>query len=227
VLAIAAWLWLWSSFSVPPTASGELQVKYLEQYISVAQVIVAGVFVSLVSVIIQFMLPEARDRFEQFKESRLAYSRAKTAVLYLPDRVANSDQVTAFVLVEEAHRALHLAETFEDVMIKKGYLHWFENPKLWILYNYWQIVAVAEVLRARESRPENRKELRGCLEQTLGVVHRRFGERGEGCKGQVWVFRKEDQRREPNIKYRFDEEDHLKTEIRRVAGQPANSVQQN
>ena len=214
VLAVVASYWLGSSFPAPEEAS-ELKVKYLEQYIEVAQVIVVGVFVTLVSVIIQFMLPEARDRFERYKESRQAYSRAKTAALYLPDRVANSDSAKAFVLVEEAHRELHFAETFADVIISKGYLDWFANPELWILYNYWQIAAVAKVLRSDKAF-ENKDELRRRLDETVGVVHDRFGKRGEHCVRQKWVWDPQKDAK-PNVMDRFDEEDKLCKKIKKAA----------
>jgi hypothetical protein len=186
VLTLSAIGWMISNFPIPPEAT--LRVPYLVPYVSFMQVIVVGVVVTLVSVVVPLMLPEARDRFEQYKESRQAYSRAKTAVIYLPDRVvANVDREKAFVLVEEAHREIHLAETFEEVIIAKGYLKWFANPGLWILYNYWQIVAVAEVLRHSDwSAVEDREMLRERLRHTLAVVHRRFGKRGEHCAGETW-----------------------------------------
>lgn len=221
VLAVAAWTWL-RSFSVPDQEPG-VQVQYLEQYIEVAQVIVVGVFVTLVSVIIQFMIPEARDRFERYKESRQAYSRAKTAVLYLPDRVANSNLENAFILVEEAHRELHLAETFEDEIISKGYLEWFYNPKLWTPYNYWQIVAVAEVLRLPAVNFEDKNELRERLDNTLKVVHGRFGERGQHCKGEKWGMPKEGSLKEKE-KCRWAEEEQLRTDIKQTAGKAAEKT---
>jgi hypothetical protein len=167
-----------------PTSSGtEVQVKYLEQYVNLIQILTIGVAVTLISVIIPHMLPEARDKFERYKESRLAYSRAKTAVLYLADRVVNVDRKEAFLLIEEAHRQLHFAETFKDVIIKKGYLKWFGNPSLWIPYNYWQIFAVAGVLRKYDwETSESKDSLKNNLYNTLEVVHGHFGRTGEKCK---------------------------------------------
>lgn len=186
ILGFVIFHWLDSNFELP--SDDNLRVKYMEQYVDLVQVITVGVAVTLVSVIIPLMLPESRDRFERYKESRQAYSRAKTAVIYLPDRVADVDREKAFKLVEEAHRELHLAEVFEDVIIRKGYLKWFANPHLWILYNYWPIFAVAEVLRKTDwSVPGNNKDmLRKGLRVTLEVTHNRFGTRGEYCKQEKW-----------------------------------------
>jgi hypothetical protein len=213
VLAVGTFFWLQASF--PPPSWHSLRVQYLEQYIALVQVIAAGVVVTLVSVIIPLMLPEARDRFERYKESRQAYSRAKTAVIYLPDRVAHVPREKAFLLVEKAHREIHLAETFEDVIIGKGYLKWFANPDLWILYNYWQIVAVAEVLRNYDwSVRENHDMLRDRLHGTLEVVHKRFGRRGEECAGEKWVL-KHNVGDKGGPGDRFWEEDQIDKDIRK------------
>ncbi len=187
LLTLLACKWLSDYFPLPPDEN--LRIQYLEQYVGVVQIIAIGIVVTLVSVIIPLMLPELRDRFERYKESRLAYSRAKTAVLYLPDRVINTDEDKVFQLVEEAHRQLHFAETFEDMIIDKGYLKWFKNPSLWIPYNYWQIVAVAEVLRSSKidwNVPENKDVHRVRLNETVGVVHQYFGRTGENCMKEDW-----------------------------------------
>jgi hypothetical protein len=207
LLAFLAFLWLWVQF--PPSPQETLRVQYLAQYVAVVQVIAVGVVVTLVSVIIPLMLPEARDRFERYKESRQAYSRAKTAVIYLPDRVAHVDREKAFLLVEEAHREIHLAETFGDVIIEKGYLNWFGNPDLWLFYNYWQVVAVAEVLRKTDWSATNRDLLKQRLRDALAVVHRRFGTRGRGekCKGEKWLL---------HDGSRFREEDLLEADIQSI-----------
>lgn len=196
IIIIFAFHWLFSNFTAPIKNITEVntRVKYLEQYIEFIRITVVGVILILISSIIStipHIISQARDTFQQYKESRKAYSRAKTAVLYLPDKVVNADnRKQAFLLVEKAHKELHFAETFKEMIISQGYLEWFGNPKLWILYNYWQIVAVAKVLR-RESKmdltaSETKEQLRENLNRTLEVVHQRFGKRGEKCKHQEW-----------------------------------------
>lgn len=205
-LTISAWLWCY--FPLPKDI--ESKVLYLEQYVKLVQVIFVGGFVGLVSVIIPMLLPDTRDRFERYKQSRLAYSRAKTAVLYLPDRVINAeDRKSAFILVENAHRELHFAETFEDVIITRGYLDWFARPDLWILYNYWQITAVAEVLRTTDyGNSEYRKVLQRRLHAAVGEVHKRFGRRGEYCENEKWDI---------SDGSRFAKEDKLERKIENIA----------
>ena len=185
VLALGTLAWLGREFPLPSDPT--LRATYLEQYVGLVQVIAVGIVVTLLSVIIPMTLPEARDRFERYKESRQAYSRAKTAVIYLPDKVSSLDREKAFLLVEDAHRELHLAETFQDVIIGKGYLKWFANPGLWISYNYWQIFAVAEVLRNVDwNASKNRDRLSGQLQNTLDVVHGCFGKWGEKLAEVKW-----------------------------------------
>jgi len=180
IFAIIVFVLLFAKFPPPSDdelkiTGAELKVKYLEQYIDLLKAVMIGIAVTLISVIIPNMLTEVKDKFEQYKESRLAYSRAKTSVLYLADRVANVDQKKAFILVEEAHRELHFAETFEDIIIDKGYLNWFGNPILWIAYNYWQINAIAEVLRKHDwDKTGNKDDLRNKLLNTVKKVRSHF-----------------------------------------------------
>ena len=179
----------WLPFN--PPSDEDLRIKYLEQYIKLMQLIV----VVFVSAIIPNLISQARYRFEQYKESRLAYSRAKTAVVYLQDKVLNVDDLEkAFLLVEKAHRDLHFAETFENMIIKQGYLGWFDNPKLWITYNYWRIAAVAEVLREFELSDEpandfkNKKKLQEKLKRASDVVEERFGEQRNKVEDKHWYI---------------------------------------
>ena len=234
IIPFIALKWFSYNFKLPDHQT--LRVSYLEQYIKFVQILLVSVFVTIISAIIPHIISRERDRFEQYKESRLAYSRAKTAVLYLPDRVVSvDDREKAFLLVEKAHRELHFAETFKNLIINRKYLSWFANPKLWIIYNYWQIVAVAEVLREFEidwSISKNKNELKEILKRTLDVVHRRFGRTGEKCKDEKWeivnssryskyrsIFYLEDEKWKitstkcSEYKSRFDEEDEIRGAI--------------
>lgn len=188
-LTAIVFFWLNTQFSTPEQ-NEELNVKYLEHYVAAFQILAVGVFAALITVVIPLLLPEARDRFERFKESRKAYSKAKTAVIYLPDKVANAaDMKEAITLVQEAHRQLHFAETFENVIIEKGYLAWFECPYLWTIYNYWQIEAVIRVLRCSDFQgKKDRKLLRKRLGVAVQVVHKYFGDRGTKFAGKKWVI---------------------------------------
>lgn len=185
----AVFFWLNTQFS-PPEQNEKLNVKYLEHYVAAFQILAVGIFAAIVTVVIPLLMPEARDRFERFKESRKAYSKAKTAVIYLPVKVANAaDMKEAVILVEEAHRQLHFAETFEKEIIEKGYLAWFECPYLWTIYNYWQIEAVVKVLRRSSLQViEDSELLRKRLEVAVKIVHDYFGDRGGKFAGKKWII---------------------------------------
>jgi hypothetical protein len=217
VTGALAWLTLdWFPRKFPqPGPDSPQQAAYIKEYVGFIQVVAVGVFLTLVSALIPAVVSDARDRFERYKESRRAYSRAKTAIIYLPDKVlASENHESALQLVEAAHRQLHFAETFQQDMIEKGYLNWFGNPRLWILYNYWQIAAVATVVRQIDwNSPERKERLRDQLQKSLEPVHDRFGRRGEHCIRQEWKIVKED--REIAVLSRFGEEDDLERSIGR------------
>lgn len=83
--------------------SGNLTTEQLGFFLDAYKAIGVGFLVALLGAIIPQLLPEGRDRFERFKDSRVAYSEAKTSVLYLPEKLSNltfSDAVTA---VQDAH----------------------------------------------------------------------------------------------------------------------------
>jgi hypothetical protein len=217
VTGTLAWLtleWFPRKFP-PPGPDSPQQAAYIKEYVGFIQVIAVGVLVALVSALIPAVISDARDRFERYKESRRAYSRAKTAVIYLPDKVlASENQGSALQLVEAAHRQLHFAETFQQDIIERGYLNWFGNPRLWILYNYWQIAAVAKVVQQIDwNSPGSKERLRIQLDKSLEPVHDRFGRRGERCAREAWKIMKED--REIAVLSRFGQEDDLERRILR------------
>jgi hypothetical protein len=186
VLAAAAY-WALDKYWAP--SSGPEEVKYLEQYIKVAQFIFGGVMVALLVPLISSQVAKSSDWFTRFKESRRAYSRAKTAVLYLSDKVLGASPERAFELISEAHRELHFAETFEDLIVKGHYLKWFDRPDLWITYNYWRIIAVVESLRAaRDECGESivPKALNARMTRSLKVVDGCFGRSGELASEKRW-----------------------------------------
>ena len=189
-----------ASMAKPPAEP--IRVRYLEQYIELFRIIVVGVVVALASVLIPLVYSQAKAKFERYKEARSAYSRAKTAVLYLADRVlkaesqasgAGSQEIEesaseAFELIERAHRELHLAETFEDDIINQGFLDWYDEPRIWVLHNYWSIVAVAAALRWYRDPIEKGNsgdDLRTKLKATGTMVDGAFGRLGGEWKKSV------------------------------------------
>ena len=222
------------------SVNDEVRLGYLEHYLEMFRIIVVGVLVALVSVLIPLVYSHARARFERYKEARTAYSRAKTAVLYLADRVlsavveADSGAVNenrenasnAFDLIEQAHRELHLAETFEDDIINQGFLEWYDAPRTWVLHNYWLIVSVAAALRCYCEQPGKGdadklagsvSELRDKFKETGSIVDDAFGEtggkkvsqaeaslrKGKRGKPRCWVSRQEIEQSGRQVKESF------------------------
>ena len=187
----------------------ELRVGYLEQYIELFRVIVVGVVMALASVLIPLVYSQAKAKFERYKEARSAYSKAKTGVLYLRDRVleeishgngagpqeAEASASKVFKLIETAHRELHLAETFEDDIISLDFLEWYEAPKTWVLHNYWRLVAIGDTARyylellekgSSDEQVEREFNLRNMLDTTWEKVEVAFG-KDAGGQWEIYV----------------------------------------
>jgi len=77
--------------------------------------ILAGFIVAMLGVLIPAVASEAKERNEQRKESRAAYSEAKTGVDYLKLRLAASQFRDASAALQSVHYHKHLAQLFEDL----------------------------------------------------------------------------------------------------------------
>ena len=77
--------------------------------------ILAGFIVAMLGVLIPAVASEAKERHEQRKESRAAYSEAKTGVDYLKLRLAASNFKDASAALQSVHYHKHLAQLFEDL----------------------------------------------------------------------------------------------------------------
>jgi hypothetical protein len=67
-------------------SSIDVENKRLEIYSDFFKTILIGGVIAMASTLVAAVLTEAREQFEKLKESRLAYSKAKTGVDYLPTR---------------------------------------------------------------------------------------------------------------------------------------------
>lgn len=129
-----------------PAAGEDLKPDDLRFFLDAYKAIGIGFLVALLGVVIPHLRPEARDRFERFRDSRVAYSHAKTSVIYLPESLTSLSFAEAAAAVQEAHEALHLAETYPKEL--KKHLHWHPNPDTWVDRNYWDLFAMRHVLDA-------------------------------------------------------------------------------
>jgi hypothetical protein len=116
------------------------------------------------------MCSEARYNFQTFKHSRIAYSKAKTSVIYLPETVATASFEDAVLLVQKAHEKLHLAETFKKDLPK--HLKWYPYPEIWSEQMYWQITAVKRMLQSHVDtwKPMPEGERLRCVLKVVDAV---------------------------------------------------------
>lgn len=122
----------------------ETHLKYLLFFLDGYKAIGIGLIVAVLGIVIPHLLPEARYVAERSKESRAAYSEAKTSIIYLPAKLADRSYADAVALVEQAHKYLHLAESYEEL---KQYLVPYNDPATWGEKRFRELQAVTNLLK--------------------------------------------------------------------------------
>ncbi len=165
-----------------PSLTFELKQFYFEAYKAVG----IGFLVAVLATIIPQILPEARDKFERFKDSRIAYSQAKTSVIYLPERLASLSFKDAVFTVQRAHEKLHLADTYKKELRK--HLRWYPYPKIWSEQMYWEITAVKTMLQSNvDNWPkltdgERMRVLRSVVDAVESIYDEEDGKRSKDTR---------------------------------------------
>lgn len=98
-----------------PSSVSVARVTVYEFELDMFKTILAGFIVAMLGVLIPAVASEAKERHEQRKESRAAYSEAKTGVDYLKLRLAASDFKDAAAALQSVHYHKHLAQLFDDL----------------------------------------------------------------------------------------------------------------
>jgi hypothetical protein len=171
LVTVAIMVFLSFALGSEPALTLEIKRLYLEAYKAVG----VGFLVAVLGVSVPQLLPEARDRFERFKNSRVAYSEAKTAVIYLPETVSELTFAPAVAAVQDAHRKLHLAETYSE--LQTHLIGWHPHPETWVDRNYWELMAIRRALRTSVNTwdhltSRNRLQI---IDSALKVVESVFG----------------------------------------------------
>lgn len=91
------------------------RIEYYKLYVDLAKAVFVGFGAALLGILIPAIFAEARFSFERLKESRTAYSEAKTSVDYLPLRICTLDLKGAAALVQRAHVRKHEAELYREL----------------------------------------------------------------------------------------------------------------
>jgi len=136
---------------------------------------------ALLGTIIPNLILETRDNFERAKASRIAYSEAKTSVIYLPGTLAVLEYAEAMAALQKAHQKLHIAETYEKEL--KKYLEWYGDKKTWIDQTYWELTAVRKLLQSHADQWKGMSpgDRTFRIDDALIAIRDLFG-----TKGQKW-----------------------------------------
>lgn len=126
--------------------------KRLAFELDIVKTLLAGFVVGGLGVLIPAMVTEARNRFEQRKESRAAYSEAKTRIDYLKLRLATLSLAEAAEALQKAHYHKHQAELFEELP-QWLRMRWSKdddeaNEKRWDEFTYDRLFAARQILEA-------------------------------------------------------------------------------
>ncbi|HSY51239.1 MAG TPA: hypothetical protein VLC46_20705 [Thermoanaerobaculia bacterium] len=133
-----------------PNVSTATRLSYYQLYADALKAIIIGFGVALVGVLLPAILAETRSRFDKLKDSRLAYSQAKTGVDYLALRLCAMSLADAGAHIQAVHVFKHQAELYDElkVWLARRYtpsdsLH---DPSVWAESLYDRIFAMRAVL---------------------------------------------------------------------------------
>jgi hypothetical protein len=91
------------------------RIEYYKFYLEAFKVIAIGFGVAVLGILVPAVLTQARNSFERLKDSRNAYSEAKTGVDYLPIRLSALNLKEAGALVQAVHVRKHQAELYDEL----------------------------------------------------------------------------------------------------------------
>jgi len=124
------------------------RIEYYKLYADLAKAVVAGFGAALLGILIPAVFAEARYSFDRLKDSRIAYSEAKTSVDYLPLRLCTLELKAAAALVQRAHVRKHEAELYPELsghLKKRGIT---KTPDQWGDELYDRLFTIRALLEA-------------------------------------------------------------------------------
>jgi len=124
------------------------RIQYYKLYVDLAKAVLVGFGAALLGILIPAVFAEARYSFERLRDSRTAYSEAKTGIDYLPLRLCTLDLKAAAAFVQRAHVRKHEAELYPELKfhLKKRGIN--KTPEQWGDGIYSQLFDVREFLEA-------------------------------------------------------------------------------
>jgi hypothetical protein len=140
------------------------RLPYYKFYLDAFKVIGIGGLVAVVSTLAPQILSQARADFDRLKESRSAYSNAKTGIDYLPLRLCALSLPEACALIQQAHIYKHQAELYEELEQWLRRRHIPDSSKEWGDRMYARLATTRDVLQKHagewnDLRPNQRFEL--------------------------------------------------------------------
>ncbi len=155
-IAVSTVLFLiWSALFVRfcLTSDCNLQSSIFQVFLDGYKAIVGGFLVAVLAVAIPQLLPETKYRFERFRDSREAYSKAQTGIKYLPFKLCELSLQDSFALLQSVHQDLHIAQTYREEL--KEHLRLYDStensPENWGTKNYNTLKAIKTTLVERFS----------------------------------------------------------------------------
>jgi hypothetical protein len=126
---------------------GADEMDRLDFELDMFKAILAGFVVSMLGILIPAVAIEARDRFEQRKQSRVAYSEAKTSVDYLKIKLSAANLAEAATALQMAHFHKHQAELYDDLpeWLKKRF-GYDMTPLMWDEMMYGRLFCARKVV---------------------------------------------------------------------------------
>lgn len=134
-----------------------LKLKYMNYFLGIYKTIFVSFLVTLLVALLPQVYTEKKDSFERLKESRRAYSKAKTAVIYLPYKLSEMNYLQGASALEVAHVKLHMALTYPELKIHLSRLGHSETPEDWGRKVYDKLVKMKELLKEKCEEWDNMK----------------------------------------------------------------------
>jgi hypothetical protein len=148
--------------------------EFAKLYLDAFKIVVVGGGVALLGILIPAVFAEARHAFEKLKESRIAYSKAKTGVDYLPIELCTQSLDEAASHVKKIHVWKHQAELYEELAghlknkPKYGEMPAEERRAAWGNDKYDQLYAI-RVLLEKHAHEWDKLEPHARLKLLLAV----------------------------------------------------------
>jgi len=129
-------LWVFVQWRESQFTLAANRLDYAKLYVQGFNVIVVSFFVGLLGILIPARLSEVQNNFERLKESRVAYSEAKTGVAYLPLRLCSLTFAEAGAFIQQVHFHKHQAQLYQE--LNQHVRHQWPSPSAWAdeMYTY-------------------------------------------------------------------------------------------